>query len=308
MMDTHHSPVLFNESLDFLVTAPDGIYFDGTLGFGGHSEGILKRLNTNGTLVATDIDKDAFGYSTNKFSSDNRVKLYNFNFSQIDIVSKIESIKFFDGIFADLGVSSFQLDTPESGFTYRQEAKLDLRMDKTKVVNAADVINSFEEHDLADIIYKFGEEKNSRKIARTIVQRRASKRIETTSDLNQIIFDLTPKNYQVKTLSRVYQAFRIFVNDELNVLKSFLDSAVGLLKPGGRIVIISYHSLEDRIVKDTFKYETIDCICPKDYPVCQCGKERRLKILTKKPVVPAEEEVRRNFRSRSAKLRAAERL
>jgi 16S rRNA (cytosine1402-N4)-methyltransferase len=308
MMDTHHVPVLYNESLDFLVTSAAGKYFDGTLGFGGHSGGILERLNENGILTATEIDNDAFGFSGKKFSGDNRVRLYNFNFSQIDIVAKIESIQFFDGIFADLGVSSFQLDNPEAGFTYRQEAKLDLRMDKTKTVNASDVINSFSEEELADIIYKFGEEKNSRKIARRIVQRRTLGKIETTTDLNQVILEITPHNYQVKTLSRVYQAFRIFVNDELNVLRSFLEKAVGLLKPGGRIVIISYHSLEDRIVKEVFKYETIDCICPKDYPVCKCDKEKRLKILTKKPVLPSDDEIKNNFRSRSAKLRAAERI
>lgn len=307
-MSSHHTPVLFNESLDYLITSPSGVYFDGTLGFGGHSEGILNKLDENGTLIAADVDTDAFNFSKKKFNGDKRARLYNYNFSQIDIIAKIESTEFFDGIFADLGVSSFQLDNPVSGFTYRQEAKLDLRMDKTKVVSAADVINSFDEEDLADIIYNFGEEKNSRKIARRIIARRAEKRIETTTDLNEIIREITPPNYQVKTLSRVYQAFRIFVNDELNILKSFLETSVGLLKPGGRIVVISYHSLEDRIVKDTFKYETLDCICPKEYPVCRCDKEQRLKILTKKPVVPSDEEVENNFRARSAKLRAAERV
>jgi 16S rRNA (cytosine1402-N4)-methyltransferase len=308
MMNTHHTPVLYKESLDLLVTSEAGKYFDGTLGFGGHSGGILQRLNENGILVATEIDTDAFDFSKKKFGNDSRVRLYNFNFSQIDVVAKIESFQFFDGIFADLGVSSFQLDNPLSGFTYRQEAKLDLRMDKTKVVSAADVINSFGEEDLADIIYNYGEEKNSRKIARKIVQRRALGKIETTTDLNKVILEITPHNYQVKTLSRVYQAFRIFVNDELNVLKSFLEKSVYLLKPGGRIVVISYHSLEDRIVKEAFKYETLECICPKEYPVCRCDKERRLKILTKKPVLPSEDEISINFRSRSAKLRAAERI
>ncbi|MFO7448000.1 MAG: 16S rRNA (cytosine(1402)-N(4))-methyltransferase RsmH [Ignavibacteriaceae bacterium] len=307
-MNTHHTPVLFTESLNYLITNPSGVYFDGTLGFGGHSEGILKMLDDNGVLVASDVDTDAFNYSKKKFNGDKRVRLYNYNFSQIDIIAKIESIPFFDGIFADLGVSSFQLDNPESGFTYRQEAKLDLRMDKTKVISAADVINSFGEEDLADIIYNFGEEKNSRKIARRIVARRADKRIETTTDLNEIIREITPPNYHIKTLSRVYQAFRIFVNDELNILKSFIDTSAGLLKQGGRIVLISYHSLEDRIVKDTFRYETLDCICPKEYPVCRCDKEQRLKILTKKPVIPSEDEVKNNFRARSAKLRAAERV
>ena len=315
MADERHKPVLINESLEYLITNKSGIYFDGTLGFGGHSTGLLKSLNDDALLIATDVDQDAFNYSKKIFEKEKRVKLYNYNFSQIDIIAKIESInietnkgRFFDGIFADLGVSSFQLDNPESGFTYRNEAKLDLRMDKTKVVSAADIINSFSEEDIANIIYKYGEEKNSRKIARRICQLRVQKKIETTTELGKIIIDLTPKKYQTKTLSRVFQALRIYVNDELNVLKIFLEKSVSLVKPGGRIVILSYHSLEDRIVKEHFKYETLDCICPKEYPVCVCDKEKRLKILTRKPVTPSHGEIENNIRARSAKLRAAEKI
>ena len=308
MMPKHHTPVLLSESIEYLLTKKSGIYFDGTLGFGGHSGEILKNLNDEALLVATDVDEDAFNYSKNKLGADNRVKLYNFNFSQIEIISKIESINNFDGIFADLGVSSFQLDNPESGFTYRTEAKLDLRMDKSKSVSAADIINSFDEKDIADIIYKYGEEKNSRRIARQICERRKIKKIETTSDLNEIVSSITSFKYRAKTLSRVFQALRIYVNDELGVLKTFLTKSVDLLSKGGRIVILTYHSLEDRIVKEAFKYETLDCICPKDYPVCKCDKEQRLKILTKKPVVPTDKEIAENFRARSAKLRAAERV
>ena len=315
MPDVHHIPVLINESLEYLITNKSGIYFDGTLGFGGHSTGILKSLNDDAVLIATDVDRDAFNYSKKNFANDKRVKLYNYNFSEIDIIAKIESLniqsqqgKFFDGIFADLGVSSFQLDNAESGFTYRNEAKLDLRMDKSKVVSAADIINSYSEEDIANIIYKYGEEKNSRKIAKRICLLRAQKKIETTTELGNIIIDLTPRKYQTKTLSRVFQALRIYVNDELNVLKLFLEKSVSLLKPGGRIVILSYHSLEDRIVKEQFKYETLDCICPKEYPVCKCDKEKRLKILTRKPVTPSPGEIENNIRARSAKLRAAERV
>ncbi len=315
MANEYHKPVLLNESLEYLITNKSGIYFDGTIGFGGHSSGILKKLNDDALLIATDVDQDAFNYSKKNFENEKRIKLYNFNFSQIDIIAKIESASFdskedmfFDGIFADLGVSSFQLDNPNSGFTYRHEAKLDLRMDKTKVVSAADIINSFSEEDIANIIYKYGEEKNSRKIAKRICLQRVNKKIETTKELSDIIIDLTPKKYQVKTLSRVFQALRIYVNDELNVLKSFLEKAVSHLKRGGRIVILSYHSLEDRIVKEQFKYETLDCICPKDYPVCKCDKERRVLILTKKPVTPLPGEIEKNIRARSAKLRAAERV
>jgi len=307
-MEKLHNPVLFDESLSYLITDKSGIYFDGTLGFGGHSEGILKMINENGNVISTDVDTDAFNYSREKFKDEERVKIYNFNFSQIDLISKIESIDAFDGILADLGVSSFQLDNIEKGFTFRKESKLDLRMDKTKVINASDVVNSFSEEDLSDIFFKFGEENNSRKIAREIIREREKSKIQTTLELSSIIKRITPQRFQIKTLSRIFQALRIFVNDELNVLEIFLKKSIELLKKNGRIVVLSYHSLEDRIIKEFFKYEALGCICPKDFPVCKCDKESRLKILTKKPVVPSSEEINYNFRARSAKLRAAERI
>jgi len=307
-MTVYHTPVLFDKSLEFLVTDVNGIYFDGTLGFGGHSSGILNCLGNDGLLIGTDVDQDAFSFSKKKFSEDKRIKLYNMNFSQIDIIAKIESIQFFNGIFVDLGVSSFQLDNAESGFSYRNNAQLDLRMDKSKVINAADVINSYSEEDLANIIFQYGEEKNSRKIAKVICEIRREKKIQTTLDLSNIITEITPQRYHTKTLSRVFQALRIYVNDELNTLKLFLKKSIELLKPEGRIVILSYHSLEDRIVKEAFKNETLDCICPPGSPICNCDKVPRLKIITKKPVVPDNKEIENNFRSRSAKLRAAERI
>lgn len=307
-MNEHHTPVLYEESLSYLITDKSGVYFDGTIGFGGHTEGILKSLNDKAVLIGTDVDVNAFDYSKKKFSSDKRIKLYNFNFSQIDIITKIESIPFFTGVFADLGVSSFQLDNPAAGFTFRSESKLDLRLDKSKTIGAADVINSFSADDLADLIFQYGEEKNSRRIAKKIVQSRAYKRIESTTDLGRIIEEITSPRYLNKTLSRVFQALRIYVNDELGTLKMFLSKSVELLKIGGRIVILTYHSLEDRIVKEFFKFENLSCICPKDLPVCNCGKQKRLQILTRKPVTPSAIEIRLNKRARSAKLRAAERL
>lgn len=307
-MSIHHNPVMLAECLEYLIVNKSGAYFDGTLGFGGHSEGILNALNVDGKLLATDVDLEAFAYSKEKFKLDDRVSLFNTNFSQIDLVAKIAAVQLFDGIFADLGVSSFQLDNIESGFTYRSEASLDLRMDKSKTLSALDVVNSFSAEDIADIIYKFGEEKNSRLIARKICEKRITKKILTTFDLSEIVESVTPVNFRKKSLSRVFQAFRIYVNDELEVLKAFLTKSINLLKPGGRIVILSYHSLEDRIVKEAFKFETLGCICPRDFPVCKCDKMKRLKILTKKPVTPSEEEINENFRSRSAKLRGAERI
>lgn len=307
-MNSRHIPVLLDESVNYLVGNISGIYFDGTAGFGGHAEGILKLLNNDAKLISTDVDADAFEHSRNKFLNDSRFKIYNYSFQKIDIIAKIEQIHLFDGIFADLGVSSYQLDTPASGFTYRQDAKLDLRMDKNIAVNAADIINSYGEHDIADIIYKYGEEKNSRRIAKKICEERLKKRIETTTQLSKLISEITSQKYLIKTLSRVFQALRIYVNDELNVLKNFIRIAVDLLKKGGRIVILSYHSLEDRIVKEAFKYEALDCVCPKNYPVCKCDKEARLKILTKRPVTAETVEISRNVRARSVKLRAAERI
>jgi 16S rRNA (cytosine1402-N4)-methyltransferase len=305
-MNEHHIPVLLDESIDYLVTNREGVYFDGTVGFGSHTEGILKQLHKNGNLIATDVDKDAFNFSFDKFNDDKRVKLYNYNFTEIDTIARIESIEKFDGIFADLGVSSFQLDNLASGFTYRADAKLDLRMDKTKLVSASDILNSFSEESIAKLLYEYGEEKNSRQIAKRICEQRVVKKFETTFDLTSIIEKLTPQRFLTKTLSRVFQALRIYVNDELENLKSFLNKSFELLKTGGRIVILTYHSLEDRIVKESFKYETLDCICPKEFPICKCDKVKRLKIITKKPVTPGDKEIQFNRRARSAKLRAAE--
>lgn len=307
-MSEHHIPVMLKESLDLLIIDRSGKYFDATLGFAGHTSEILKRLNPDGVLIASDVDKDAFEYCQKEYFDEDRLNLYNFNYSLIDVIAKIESIDFFDGILADLGVSSFQLDEPSSGFTFRNDALLDLRMDKTKEINAADIVNSFAEEDLANIIYQFGEEKNSRKIARSIVEHREVKKISTTSDLVTIIENLVPQNYLRKTLSRVFQALRIYVNDELTNLQLFLENSVKVLKKGGRLVVITYHSLEDRIVKDFFKNESIVSLSPKEDPLGLVKKEAKLRIITKKPITPGELEIGNNFRSRSAKLRVAERI
>ena len=303
-----HTPVLLNESIEYLVTNKSGIYFDATLGFGGHSEKILNEINKDGLLVSTDVDLDAFNFSKSKFENVQNMKLYNFNFSMIKIIAKLESIKSFDGIFADLGISSKQIDNPASGFTFRKEAELDLRMDKTIKLTAAKLINSFAEDEISNIIYRYGEERKSRKIARKICEQRKINPIKTTTKLAEIISEVIPERFLSKTLSRVFQALRIYINKELDVLKKFLDDSVDLLAEGGRIAVLSYHSLEDRIVKEKFKYESLKCVCPKDYPVCQCEKEQRLKIITRKPLYPSSEEISINRRARSAKLRVAERV
>ncbi len=304
----HHEPVLLTETLNFLITNKNGIYFDGTIGFGGHSEAILNILGNNATLIGTDKDKEAFNYTSEKFSGDKRAEVFNTGFTDIDAIARLNFIEGFDGIFADLGVSSFQLDNKSSGFTYREDAPLDMRMDKTKGKSAADILNFFDEENLANIIFEYGEERRSRVIARKIVEARKQKKISTTFELKEIIQNSAPQKHLNKTLSRVFQSLRIYVNNELEELKLFLDKSIDLINKGGRIVILTYHSLEDRIVKEFFKYESLSCICPPEMPICTCGKEASLKIITRKPVIAGEEELNRNPRSRSAKLRAAEKL
>ena len=303
-----HKPVLLNETIEYLVTKETGKYFDGTIGFGGHSSKILEKSNNDSLLVGTDKDKAAFDYCKKLFENESRVRLYNTSFTNIDSISKIEFIEKYDGIFADLGVSSFQIDSKEAGFTFREDVPLDLRMNRKDGLSAAELLNEFDEREIARIIFEYGEEKKSRKIASKIIERRKKKRIQTTFELREIVSEIVPEFYLNKSLSRVFQALRIYINNELEDLKTFLEKSVGLLEKGGRIAIISFHSLEDRIVKEAFKYETLDCICPPESPVCVCDKERRLKILTKKPVIASEEEIKTNRRSRSAKLRVAERV
>ena len=307
-MSQVHIPVLLKESTDYLVTRKDGVYFEGTLGFGGHTQEILNGLSNKGCVVSTDVDKSAFNFCREKFKDEQRVKIYNFNFSLIDVIAKIESLEFFDGILADLGVSSFQLDNAAAGFSYSVNSELDLRLDKSLRKTAADFINQESEEKIAILFFDLGEKKNSRKIAHYISNIRKNKRFEKSLELKKIISSVTNPKYLTKTLSRVFQALRIYVNDELSALKSFLENSVPVLNMGGRLVVISYHSLEDRIVKEFFKYENLSCICPPDAPICTCGKIKRLKILTKKPITPSESEIKDNNRARSAKLRVAEKI
>jgi 16S rRNA (cytosine1402-N4)-methyltransferase len=307
-MSKIHESVLLSESIDLLITDKSGCYFDATLGFGGHSEAILQKLDSKGKLIATDVDDNAFNFCKEKFKDDQRVSLYKFNFSMVDVIAKIESLDGFNGILADLGVSSYQLDNPESGFTFREETELDLRLDKTRKLTAAEIVNTLDEEKLSLIFKEYGEERNHKKIARAIVNKREQKKIITTTDLKNIISELVPGNFLNKTLSRVFQALRIYVNDELNTLKEFLERSLTVLKPGGRLVIISFHSLEDRIVKDFFREESVTHFSPKEDPFGLKTKNPKLKILTKKPVLPTKDEIKINRRARSAKLRAAERI
>ncbi len=303
-----HVPVLLKESVDLLVLNKNGNYFDGTVGFGGHSKEILKKLDKDGKLASTDKDFEAFSFCKEHFKDDKRFSVYNTSFSNIDTISKIEFIEKFDGIFVDLGVSSYQLDNVQSGFTFREDAPLDLRMNKSEGIPASKVLNDFTQEEIANIIYKYGEEKKSRYIAKKIVEYREVKKFETTFQLKEIVEKLVPPNFLNKSLSRIFQALRIYVNNELDELKIFLDKSIDLLNKNGRIVVLTYHSLEDRIVKEKFKYESLKCVCPPGLPICVCGKQQTLKLINTKALVPKEIEIERNRRSRSAKLRAAERI
>ncbi len=307
-METPHKPVLLQQTVDYVFTEKNGIYFDGTIGFGGHANELLKRLSERSLLIGSDKDKSAFDFCKKRFAGDKRVRLYHSSFVNINLIAKIEFIEGFHGIYADLGVSSFQLDEATAGFSFSKDVPLDLRMNRSEGKTAAEILNELDENEIADIIYKFGEEKKARKIAKLIVEKRKTKKIETTFDLRNLVEKAVPRKYLTKSLSRVFQALRIYVNNELDDLREFLSKAVDLLNPGGRLAVISFHSLEDRIVKEIFKYEELDCICPPESPVCTCNKKPRLKILTKKAILPNEEEIKRNPRARSAKLRVAEKL
>ncbi len=301
-MEFKHISVLLNEVLDSLNINPEGIYIDGTVGGAGHSSEIAKRLTT-GRLIALDRDPDAVAIATERLKGYN-AKVVLSNYSEIDNVAKDLKIDGADGILLDLGVSSYQLDEASRGFSYHKEAPLDMRMSKAGKT-AADLVNNLEAKELADIFFRYGEEKFSFKIADKIVKYRADKPIETTTELAEIISSAVPAaaKRDGHPARKCFQALRIAVNDELNGLKYTLDKAFDLLNKNGVLAIITFHSLEDRIVKQTFKKYCTGCTCPPDFPVCVCGKTPQGRLLTKKAIEPSEKELSENPRSRSAKLR-----
>lgn len=303
-----HSPVLLKEVIDLLVLNLSGKYFEGTSGFGGHSKAILDKLSDTAVFIGVDKDLNAYNYLKKKFENDGRTRFFNTSFADIRTICKLESITKLDGILLDLGVSSFQLDNAGAGFTYRFDSPLDMRMDKNQSLTAADIINSYDEESLSKMFFEFGEEKFSRRIAKEIVSFRKNKRILTAFELRNVIQKVIGERFLNKTLSRIFQSLRIAVNNELEELSKFLDYAIDLLAPGGRIAVISFHSLEDRIVKEKFRYENLDCICPPAIPQCVCNKSRRVNIITRKPIIATDKENLNNPRARSAKLRVAERL
>ena len=305
---SYHTPVLREEVLAWLITSTAGVYVDATLGGGGHAESILQRLDPTGMLIGFDADPDAIQFAATRLSVfGERAMLVHQNFRAIADALAQRGISRVDGILFDLGVSSYQLDEPLRGFSFRGDDRLDMRMDPAQPLDARSVVNRYDEQELASLLWKFGEERASRPIARSIVRQRGAAPIETTGDLVAIVKGVVGERFLVKTLARVFQALRIEVNNELENLSSALTQAPALLKAGGRVVVISYHSLEDRITKDFFRRESAESLRSGHKLIPDTELKPRLKILTKKPIGAGEEECGINPRSRSAKLRAAER-
>lgn len=309
-MEFKHKSVLLNETIDGLNIKPDGIYVDGTLGGGGHAYEVCRRLGEKGSIVGIDQDAAAIEAASARLKDfGEKVTIVRSNYC--DMKSKLHELGIdkVDGIVLDLGVSSYQLDTAERGFSYREDAPLDMRMDTRQKMTARDIVNDYTEADLYRVIRDYGEDKFAKNIAKHIVQARAVKPVETTAELAEIIRASIPMKFQKKSghpAKRTFQAIRIELNRELDVLRDSLDDMIDLLNPGGRLCIITFHSLEDRIVKSAFRKNENPCTCPPDFPVCVCGKKSKGSIITKKPILPSEEELEYNSRSKSAKLRIFE--
>jgi len=306
---SYHTPVLLNEALEHLITTPEGIYVDGTLGGGGHAEKICERLTGKGLLIGIDADADAIreaGERLKQFQS--LIQLVHDNTAHIATILHSKQISTIHGLLLDLGVSSFQLDEASKGFSFRGNERLDMRMDKRQPLDAYNVVNTYSSEELADIIWKYGEEKQSRRIARAIENKRTVASIETTGELSSIIEGVVGGRFLIKTLARVFQAIRIEVNDELERLQNILKESLQFLAVGGRIVVVSYHSLEDRIVKKFFNECAATSIPSGNKFQPDTPRIPELKVITKKPIEASEQEQKMNPRSRSAKMRVAERV
>lgn len=321
MENTYHIPVLLNEVISGLEIKPNGIYVDLTLGGAGHSSEIAKKLS-NGILIGFDKDVEAISESTKKLSKIIKISkddlpktgealLINKDFKLAPEILKSLGIESVDGILIDLGVSSHQIDTPSRGFSFKTPGVLDMRMDQSQSLTAKKLVNELSEEQLKKIFWEFGEEEFASKIAKNIVKERQNGPIETTLQLNEIVENALPKKVVFSrggAAKKVFQALRIAVNGELDNLKETLENLIEMLKPGGKICIISFHSLEDRIVKSVFKEKSLGCVCPPSFPKCVCNHIPSIKIITKKPIVASEQELKQNSRSASAKLRIAEKI
>ena len=311
-MEFAHIPVMLNECLEGLNIKADGTYVDGTVGGAGHSIEIVKRLSENGRLICVDKDEDALKAAGERLAPyKDRVTFIHDDYK--NLVNELDSIGVgkVDGILLDLGVSSYQLDNAERGFSYMKDAPLDMRMDRSQRISAYEVVNGYTESELARILFDYGEEKLARQIARNIVRTRSEKPIETTLELAKIVKDTYPAKTRWKfghPAKRTFQAIRIEVNDELSSLGEAVTAMARRLEKGGRMAVITFHSLEDRIVKSAFKELSLACTCPPDFPVCVCGKVQEVELVNKKPITASEEELENNSRSQSAKLRVIEKL
>ncbi|MDX9757539.1 MAG: 16S rRNA (cytosine(1402)-N(4))-methyltransferase RsmH [Bacteroidota bacterium] len=304
----YHIPVLLERSIELLVTDPQGIYVDGTLGGGGHSRLLLSTLGEKSRVFGFDQDPDAVRHARTLFEGDPRLEVVHENVVHLRRVLHQFGIDAIDGLLLDLGVSSHQIDEAERGFSFRFDGPLDMRMDRERSVTAADLITRSTEEELARIFFAYGEERGSRRIAHAIVRERARRPIGGTMELVEVISGVVSPAHRNKTLARIFQALRIAVNSELGVLEETLAEAADLLAVGGRLVVISYHSLEDRIVKRMLRNEAATCVCPPRVPVCVCGKVARIKLLNTRHIEADENEIRRNPRARSARLRAGEKI
>lgn len=311
-MEFAHRPVMLRECIEGLKIKPDGIYIDGTLGGAGHSSAICDRLNPQGMLIGIDRDRDALEASGRRLEKFNcRKEFVQSNYSDIKQVMADLDIEKADGALLDLGVSSFQLDNPQRGFSYMNDAPLDMRMSQDDEFTAYDVVNGYDRKELADIIHRYGEERWASRIADFIVRERQDKPVETTFQLTDIIKKAIPASARrtgPHPAKRTFQAIRIEVNDELVQLKRAVEEFLDILAPGGRLCIITFHSLEDRIVKDIINRRADPCTCPKEFPICVCGKKADIRKITGKPAIPSNQEIEDNPRARSAKLRIAEKL
>ena len=310
-MEFKHVSVLLNECIEGLNIKENGIYVDGTLGGGGHSSEILKHLSNEGLLIGIDQDTDALKAASTRLQNYKNVKYVHSNFYNIDSILNELEIEKIDGMLMDLGVSSYQLDTGDRGFSYMQDAPLDMRMNRDNPLSAYEVVNDYEEEEIYRIIRDYGEEKFAKRIARFIVENREKKKIETTLELVEIIKAAIPAKARREgphPAKRTFQAIRIEVNSELSILNKAIEDGVNRLNKGGRMAIITFHSLEDRIVKLKFKELATACTCPKEFPICICGGTAKVKLISRKAIEPSKEEVDVNPRSRSAKLRVIERI
>ena len=307
MMDNpYHVPVLCKEVAELLITDISGIYIDGTLGGGGHAGYILQILSSRANYIALDLDTEAIDFAKKRLKQYKNISFFQSNFRDTEQILSGADISSADGLLLDLGVSSHQINEADRGFSYLLDGQIDMRMNKSEITSARDLLNKESVEELSDIFYHFGEERNARKIARLVVAQREKKPFIHAGQLRAVLNKTSHPRYVIKSYARVFQALRIAVNNELDNLKYILQSSLKFIQPGGRIAVIAYHSLEDRIVKNFFREKANPCVCPPDFPECVCGLKPQIKIITRRPVKPSEQEIKENSRARSALLRVGE--